>query len=116
MEHVLREVKKLLPLKKTTDIGDIVLVLAEDPPETLFYAFVSDIERDSSRKDEWWHVSMQILSVPLQPVIWTLRTPQFTGQETFTMGGKTHFIQAVHLERKAKVQATVKKGGLHIVK
>jgi hypothetical protein len=118
MEHILREVKKLIPFKNTTDIGDIVLVMAEDPPESLFYAFISDIERDTSRKDEWWHVSMQILSLPIQRVTWTLRTPQFTGQETFTLGGTTHFIQAVQLQGKAPKPSppSLKQGGLRRVK
>jgi len=61
----------------------------------LAYAHVGNIERDSSRKDEWWHVKMKILSIPLQEVTWTLRTEQLTGQEIFTMGGEERFIKAV---------------------
>ncbi|MCJ7600694.1 MAG: hypothetical protein MUO63_04220, partial [Desulfobulbaceae bacterium] len=50
---------------------------------------------DSTRRDEWWHVSMQLLSVPPQKVVWTLRTEQFTGKEIFTMGGEKKYIKAV---------------------
>jgi hypothetical protein len=100
MEKLLKELKKLVPFKETTDVGDIVLVVVEET-ETAGYALVTGIERDYSRKDEWWELHMQLLSVPPQPLVWTLRTEQFTGQETFTMGGKGRFVQAVHFETEA---------------
>ncbi len=30
-------------------------------------------------------------------MVWTLRTPQFTGMEVFTMGGEERFVKAVDL-------------------
>jgi hypothetical protein len=39
-----------------------------------------------------------MLAIPLQTVVWTLRTPQFTGQEIFTMGGEGRFIQALRFD------------------
>jgi hypothetical protein len=59
------------------------------------YALVTDIERDESRKNEWWHVNLTLLSLPPQKITWTLRTPQFTGMEVFTMGGEQRFVKAV---------------------
>lgn len=115
MEHVLRKVRELIPFKDSTNVGDIVLVISQEP-DNLYYAFVSNIERDTSRKDEWWHVSMQILTFPIQNITWTLRSPQFTGQETFTMGGVPHFIQAVQLQSTVPKAPSIKKGGLRIVK
>ena len=94
MEKLVEELSKLLPLKDSTAPGDIVLIAAEEP-QMLLYARVEKIERDSSRKDEWWHVSMAMLSIPLQRVTWTLRTEQMTGQEIFTMGGEKRFVKAV---------------------
>jgi hypothetical protein len=38
---------------------------------------------------------MRILSIPLQEMTWTLRTPQMTGMEIFTMGGEERFVKAV---------------------
>ncbi|MCP4296389.1 MAG: hypothetical protein GY786_12345 [Proteobacteria bacterium] len=94
MEKIVDELKGILRFKDTTDEGDIVLIVAKEP-QMLAYAHVGNIERDSSRKDEWWHVKMKILSIPLQEVTWTLRTEQLTGQEIFTMGGEERFIKAV---------------------
>ncbi len=97
MENLVEELKKVVRFKEETEAGDIVLV-AIDTPRSLLYARVREFERDDSRKDEWWHVSMQLLTVPIQEVVWTLRREQFTGQEIFTMGGGKRFIQAVDMD------------------
>lgn len=94
MEKIVAELKQMLSFKDTTDQGDIVLIAANDPP-MLVYGFVNSIERDPTRKDEWWHVTMSLLTVPPQQVTWTLRTQQMTGMETFTMGGEGRFMKAV---------------------
>jgi hypothetical protein len=106
MEQLVAELKKILPLKETTTEGDIVIVAAKTP-QMLFYARVGTIERDPSRKEEWWHVTLHLLSVPLQTVVWTLRTPQFTGQEIFTMGGEGRFIQAVQFGPSTALSSSV---------
>ena len=98
MEKLVEELRKVVGFKETTEVGDIVLV-AVDTPRSLLYARVRDVARDTSRKDEWWQLSLQLLTVPLQEVVWTLRSEQFTGQEIFTMGGDKRFIQAVDLDR-----------------
>ena len=94
MEQLVAELKKILPLKKTTVEGDVVIIAAKNP-QMLLYARVGMIERDTSRRDEWWHVTLHFLSIPLQTVVWTLREEQFTGQEIFTMGGEGRFVQAI---------------------
>jgi len=94
MEKMLGELEKVFSFKDTTGPGDIVLVVMENP-EAVFYARVASIERDLSKRDEWWHVTMDILSLPPQKVTWTLREPQFTGQEIFTMGGDKRFVKAL---------------------
>jgi hypothetical protein len=119
MEHFISEIKRLVPFKDDTEEGDVVLILAEEEEQpTVLYAVVTSIERDSSRRDEWWHVSMQLLAVPLQPVVWTLRTPQFTGQESFTMGGKARFVKAVRfgLPQPTTSPEPKARGGLWLVK
>jgi hypothetical protein len=97
MEQLVAELRKNLSFKETTVPGDIVLIAARQP-KMLLYAVVSAIVRDETRKAEWWHVTLHLLSLPIQTVIWTLRTPQFTGKEIFTMGGEGRFVQAVQLE------------------
>lgn len=102
MEAIVQELKKIVNFKSSTDIGDVVLVVAEEP-NSMAYALVTGFEPDQSKRDEWWHMSLQILSVPPQKVTWTLRTPQFTGQEIFTMGGEKRFVAAVDFDNKALV-------------
>jgi hypothetical protein len=102
MEKMVSELKQILPFKDTTGIRDIVLVAAKEP-KMLFYAHVDNIERDSSRKDEWWHLHLSVLSVPLQKIVWTLRTEQMTGREIFTMGGEQRFLQALNFTTERTV-------------
>ena len=102
MQKIIDELKQLVTFKDTTDIGDIVLVIAKEP-QMLMYARVSQIERDTSRRDEWWHVHLTMLTIPLQEMVWTLRTAQMTGEEIFTMGGAERFVKAIEFESKEKL-------------
>ncbi len=97
MQKIVDELERVISFKDTTDIGDIVLIVAKEP-QMLFYAHVNNITRDTSRKDEWWHVHFTMLSIPQQKIEWTLRTAQITGQEIFTMGGEERFIKAIKFE------------------
>ncbi len=97
MEELVTEIKQLVQFKETTDIGDIVLIVAKEP-RMLVYALVKNISRDTNRKAEWWHLDLVFLSIPPQTMTWTLRTEQMTGKEIFTMGGNERFVQAVDIE------------------
>lgn len=108
MEGIIAELKKMVRFKDTTEVGDLVLVVAEEPA-AMIYGLVTSFERDTTRRDEWWHVSLQILSVPPQKVTWTLRSPQFTGQEIFTMGGEKRFVAAVDFDDEPLVPPPTKK-------
>ena len=92
--------KNLIRFKDTTDIGDIVLIVAENP-QMLSYGLVTDLIRDETKRDEWWHVTLQILAIPPQETTWILRTPQMTG-EVFTMNGEKRFVKAVSFENDGK--------------
>lgn len=94
LEKLVEELRAIMPFKDNTDIGDIVLIVSEQPT-MLLYGLITSIERDPSKKDEWWHIGLSFLTVPLQNVVWTLRTAQMTGLEIFTMGGEKRFFQAV---------------------
>ena len=67
---------------------------------------ITSIEPDKSRKEAWWNVTMQILAVPPREVVWTLREPQFTGQEIFSFGGVEHFMKAVRFESSSKTSVS----------
>ena len=119
MEKLVAELKQHVQFKDTTEVGDLVLLVAKEP-QMLVYALVTGIEPDHSRKDEWWHVHMQVLSVPPQPLTWTLRVEQFTGREIFTMGGEDRFVKAVQFDvpetKQAPPTQPQKKSGLRLVK
>ena len=94
LEKLVEELRSITPFKDSTDVGDVVLIASEQP-RLILYAKVTAIDRDPSKKEEWWNIGMTFLTVPLQNVLWTLRTAQMTGQEIFTMGGEKRFFQAV---------------------
>jgi hypothetical protein len=96
LEQLVEELRAVIPFKGTTSNGDIVLVIAKEP-KMLLYGMVTSIERDVSKKDEWWNIGLTFFTVPLQRVVWTLRTEQMTGQEIFTMGGEERFFQAIEV-------------------
>jgi len=122
MEEMVAELQKHIDCKETVDVGDIALIASEEPKMVAF-AVVTDISRDDSRRDEWWHVAMQMLSVPLQPMTWTLRMPQMCGQEIFTMGGKKMFMTPLRIhhasptvqgEEKKSLGPKKKNGPVHL--
>lgn len=108
MEKLLQELKEILDFKDTTDVGDIVLIVAEKP-QMLVYAYVTSIEADMTRKDEWWNVGLSVLSIPPQEMVWTLRTPQMTGMEVFTMGGEERFVKSIKIHSQKKKVSTDEK-------
>ncbi len=109
MEKLVEELKAVIPLKPDTDTGDIVMIVGENP-QMIIYGIVTSIERDSNKKDEWWNIALTFLTVPLQKVVWTLRTEQMTGREIFTMGGEKRFFQAVDLNREVLRSSSLDKG------
>ena len=122
MDKLIKDLQKLVPFKDTLAAGDIVLIAARKP-QMLVYGLVADIVRDETKRDEWWHVSMHILSLPPRKVTWTLRTPQMTGMETFTMDGEPRFMKAVQFDakgpqpgEKATKQESKKKSSLRRIK
>ncbi len=110
MEELVKHFEQVVDFKETIDIGDIVLIVIEEAHNAL-YAYVNSIERDPSRRDEWWHVSLSFLSIPIQQATWTLRTPQMTGKEIFTMGGKKRFVKAISLTGNSKPGSSPSKKG-----
>jgi hypothetical protein len=96
MEQIIAELSKVIRFKDSAVIGDIVLIVAKEPELMANYALITDIAPDPGRKkDEWWAVGLTLLSIPPQEMVWTLRTPQLTGLEIFTMGGEQRFVKAV---------------------
>jgi len=121
MEQIVKDLNKMMSFKDTVETGDIVLIAAKKP-QMLVYALITDITRDESKKDEWWRISMQILSLPPQKVMWILRAEQMSGLEIFTMDGEQRFMKAVDFRQKlpplgpAKKKKDTEKPGLRRVK
>lgn len=104
MREDLAELKLLLPLKNSTDVGDIILIVAKPEDQLMLqYAIVTDIVRDTNKRDEWWVVSFTMLAIPLQQGSLILRTEQMTGQEVFTIGGEERFVSAVEIEKPSSL-------------
>jgi len=99
MEKIVSDLKKIVPFKDTVESGDIVLIAAKKP-QMLVYALVSDIVRDDTKHDEWWIVSMHILSLPPKKITWILRTEQMSGQEIFSIDGEERFMKALVFDSK----------------
>jgi len=123
MEQLVEELRKMISFKEDMDTGDLVLIVADDP-RLLAYAVITGIEADTSRRDPWWHVHMQMLTVPLQAMTWTLRMEQMCGKEIFTMGGKKRFMAPLLIEytdsrgsgKKEVMQQKKTKPGLRVIK
>ncbi len=98
MEKLVEELQYQVPLKDTTDPGDLVIMLREndDGRVSMVYARIMGFDRDLSKRDEWWHVHFVFLEVPPLPRTIILQTAHFTGKEIFTMGGRKVFIKAVN--------------------
>lgn len=123
-EQIIEELRRVIRFKENTEAGDLVLILLEQP-QIVHYGKVVAIERDFSKKDEWWHLTFYLLTIPPQKVVWTLRTEQFTGREIFTMGGEKRFMQAIRLGEPespsesgagGKEKKDQQKSGLRLVK
>ncbi|MDJ0624691.1 MAG: hypothetical protein QNJ17_17145 [Desulfocapsaceae bacterium] len=110
MDKIVAELKEIINFKDTTQPGDVVLIAAKEP-QMLVYAYVIAIEPDQSRKDEWWHIELSVLAIPPQNMTWTLRTPQMTGMEIFTMGGEERFFKALDLRTSPPETPSDKKDG-----
>lgn len=108
MDTFVNELKKLFSLKDTTTVGDIV-ILASVEPKMLLYALVTSVNPDPGRKKSWWNVTMQVLTIPPREIVWTLREPQFTGQEIFTFDGVEHFMKAVRFDTAPSSMPSFKK-------
>lgn len=119
MEKLVKELHEIVDFKKSTDVGDVVVIAAKEP-QMLVYAYVAGIERDTTRKEEWWHVDLSVLTLPPQKMTWTLRTEQMTGMEIFTMGGEERFVKAVdfgiHPPKKTTTSPAKKEGFIKRVK
>lgn len=100
IEKLIEELGYQIPFKETTETGDIVIMLREndDGRVSMVYARVLGFDRDTSKRDEWWHVHFVFLEVPPLPRTIILQSPHFTGQEVFTMGGRKVFIKAINFK------------------
>jgi hypothetical protein len=100
---------------------DIVLIYSGDIPLT--FARIEEILPDI--KQNWYHVKLLILQVPLQPVTWILRDSYIDGEE-FTMDGRKvrlELIECPELAEKSDIHEKMeqtsqgsKKGKLILLK
>lgn len=77
--------------------NDVVLIYFEDQPA--IFARIESIEPDIKR--DWYHVTLLLLTIPVQTVTWILRKAYINGTP-FTMNGKS-----VRLEKVEKVDSKI---------
>ena len=75
--------------KDNAMIGDIAAIFVIDGAglQTMFYAKIHDIT--PNQKNGWWNVNIIALLPVILHFTWTLREPQFNGEE-FTLQGIPH--------------------------
>jgi len=71
-------------------VNDVVLIYFEEKPAV--FARIEDIEPDI--KKDWYHVTLLLLTIPMQTVTWILRNAYIDGSP-FTMGGKSVRLEEV---------------------
>jgi hypothetical protein len=100
MEKLIEELQFQIPFKDQTDVGDEVLVLREgdDGRISMVYARILGFDRDTGKRDDWWHVHFLFLEMPPVPRSIILQTAHFTGKEIFTMGGRKVFMKAINAQ------------------
>jgi hypothetical protein len=70
--------------------NDVVLIYFEERPTV--FARIEAIEPDI--KNDWYHVTLLLLTIPTQTVTWILRDAYINGSP-FTMGGKPVRLEEV---------------------
>jgi len=70
--------------------NDVVLIYFEE--KSTVFARIEAIEPDI--KNNWYHVTLLLLTIPTQTVTWILRDTYINGSP-FTMGGKPVRLEAV---------------------
>ncbi|NOX34452.1 MAG: hypothetical protein GXP56_12085 [Deltaproteobacteria bacterium] len=71
-------------------VNDVVLIYLEDAPVS--FARVESILPDA--RDNWYHIKLLMLQIPLQVVTWILKGDYINGSE-FHMNGKKMKIKKV---------------------
>jgi hypothetical protein len=70
--------------------NDVVLIYFQEQPA--IFARIETIKPDI--KKDWYHVTLLLLTLPVQTVTWILRKAYINGTP-FTMGGKTVRLEEV---------------------
>ena len=70
--------------------NDVVLIYFEDQPA--IFARIESIEPNI--KKDWHHVTLLLLTIPMQTVTWILRKAYINGTP-FTMGGKSVRLEEI---------------------
>jgi len=101
MKQLIKQVKSIVTQAKSAEQGSTVLVFfGED--SSLMWGIIREFVRDETKKDDWFHVTIDMLSMPPRRVVWTLRVPQINGSEEFTMQGNPRYILPVAMSASKK--------------
>jgi len=102
-EEVVKKTKEMYQLNTDTNIGDDIIIVeevkeeGEEPRAAINFARVIDIIKDKKGGD-WWNVKLAAFGIPIIYNTLTLRYPQYTGEEIFTINGVKFFIASIKFE------------------
>lgn len=85
--------------------NDVVLIYFEEKPTV--FARIEAIEPDI--KNNWYHVTLLLLTIPTQTVTWILRDAYINGSP-FTMGGKPVRLEAVKADQEDRHKSRKDRG------
>jgi hypothetical protein len=104
IEQIVEELRLKVPFKEGTSAGDVVLIVREDEAglAEIFFARVTGYALETRHRQEWWHVGLAFLTIPLRYATFVVSADQISGKEIFTMNGRKVFIKAVDTDGPAR--------------
>jgi sporulation protein YlmC with PRC-barrel domain len=97
-EKTVEELALQVPFKDVTEVGEVVLMVRESEKGqcTITFAQVVKFTQEMVGKQEWWHVDLIFLTLPLSYGTLILKSEHLSNMEVFTSGGKKVFLKAIN--------------------
>ncbi|MDR1110028.1 MAG: hypothetical protein LBP92_04860 [Deltaproteobacteria bacterium] len=125
IEKIVEELRLKVPFKEGTQAGDVILIVRENEAGLveIVFARVIGYAPEIRHRQEWWHVDLVLLSIPLGYATFVVNADQLSGKEIFTIKGRKVFIKAVDTESpiretfaEEEEEPPPQRGGLRLVR
>ncbi|MDR1677501.1 MAG: hypothetical protein LBS44_03820 [Deltaproteobacteria bacterium] len=100
VDQIVEELRLKVPFKATTNLGDVILMVRENEAGLveIMFSRILGLSPEIKHRQEWWHVDMVFLTIPLNYATLIVNADQLTGKEIFTINGRKVFLKAVDTE------------------